>query len=127
MQNSLAGGKDQTGIMLRSPTRKGGDLQDRHEECLKGCQVLLPTEIDYINAHAPSTPIGDASEMKALNQFSRGSSKLKCRAPKLLLVTAFPFPVSWRLLSVASHFVRVPCQAQPMCRMLTQPLAGWTF
>ncbi len=27
---------------------------------------MNPTDIDYVNAHAPSTSIGDASEMKAL-------------------------------------------------------------
>ena len=27
---------------------------------------ISPSDIDYVNAHAPSTSIGDASEMKAL-------------------------------------------------------------
>ena len=30
---------------------------------------LMPTDVDYLNPHATSTPVGDESEMKAVSKF----------------------------------------------------------
>ena len=34
---------------------------------------IKPEQLDYINAHATSTPVGDISELKAIDQFLQGS------------------------------------------------------
>ena len=63
--NLSAGGKDLMGTMLPFLTPEGRGLQGAMENALIDAK-LSPTDIDYVNAHAPSTSIGDASEMKAL-------------------------------------------------------------
>ena len=40
--------------------------------------------IDYVNAHAPSTPIGDASEMKALKSVFNESQSVMVSSTKAL-------------------------------------------
>ena len=40
--------------------------------------------IDYVNAHAPSTPIGDASEMKALKSIFPESTSVMVSSTKAL-------------------------------------------
>jgi len=57
-------------------------LQDAMRNALRDAKVS-PDDIDYVNAHAPSTPIGDASEMKALNQVFAGN-KIKVSSTKAL-------------------------------------------
>lgn len=45
-----------------------------------------PTEIDYVNAHATSTPLGDLTEIRSLRQvFGAHARKLAINAPKSLL------------------------------------------
>ena len=44
---------------------EGIGLKDAMTKALKDAKIE-PTDIDYLNAHAPSTSIGDASEMKAI-------------------------------------------------------------
>jgi 3-oxoacyl-[acyl-carrier-protein] synthase-1 len=44
---------------------EGIGLRDAMRKALKDAGVQA-TSIDYLNAHAPSTPIGDASEMRAI-------------------------------------------------------------
>lgn len=47
---------------------------------------IKPTDIDYINAHATSTPLGDLSEVRAIkNVFGEHAYKLKVNAPKSML------------------------------------------
>ena len=45
---------------------------------------LQPTDIDYLNAHAPSTPIGDASEMKAVKEVFPLPQRLQLSSTKSL-------------------------------------------
>jgi 3-oxoacyl-(acyl-carrier-protein) synthase len=47
---------------------------------------IHPTEVDYVNAHATSTPLGDLTELRALkNVFGVHARKLKINAPKSML------------------------------------------
>jgi 3-oxoacyl-[acyl-carrier-protein] synthase II len=43
---------------------------------------LLPTDVDYLNPHATSTPVGDTSEMKAVASVFKDNSRLKISATK---------------------------------------------
>ncbi|HEX2861001.1 MAG TPA: beta-ketoacyl-[acyl-carrier-protein] synthase family protein, partial [Lacunisphaera sp.] len=51
----------------------GEGLRVAIENALKYSEVA-PEEVDYVNAHATSTPIGDISEAKALKAIFRDSS-----------------------------------------------------
>ena len=56
-------GSDGHNVAISHPDGRG--LKGAMTNALKDSKKA-PTDIDYINAHAPSTSIGDASEMKAL-------------------------------------------------------------
>ena len=45
---------------------------------------LKPDEVDYVNAHAPSTQIGDASELKALKAVFPEPQRVKVSSTKAL-------------------------------------------
>ncbi len=52
---------------------------------LKSCNVK-PEEVDYINAHATSTPLGDLTELRSIKDvFGDHCKKLKINAPKSML------------------------------------------
>lgn len=52
---------------------------------LEDCDIA-PEQIDYVNAHATSTPLGDVVEIRAIKQvFGEHSQKLKINAPKSML------------------------------------------
>lgn len=52
---------------------------------LKNCNVK-PEEVDYINAHATSTPLGDLTELRSIKDvFGDHSKKLVINAPKSML------------------------------------------
>jgi 3-oxoacyl-[acyl-carrier-protein] synthase-1 len=44
---------------------EGSGLKEAMTRALRSCG-LTPADVDYVNAHATSTPIGDVSEVKAL-------------------------------------------------------------
>jgi 3-oxoacyl-(acyl-carrier-protein) synthase len=47
---------------------------------------VAPEEIDFISAHATSTPLGDATEIGSIKQvFGKHAAKLKVNAPKSML------------------------------------------
>ena len=47
---------------------------------------VRPTEVDYINAHATSTPLGDLTELQSIKQvFGDHAYELKLNAPKSML------------------------------------------
>jgi 3-oxoacyl-[acyl-carrier-protein] synthase-1 len=73
-------GSDGHNVAISHPQGRG--LQDAMRNALRDAKVS-PDDIDYVNAHAPSTPIGDASEMKALNQVFAGN-KIKVSSTKAL-------------------------------------------
>jgi 3-oxoacyl-(acyl-carrier-protein) synthase len=71
------------GCHLPSPSTDG---QARTlERLLRRCEVR-PDEIDFICAHATSTPLGDLSELNAIRRvFGDHAKKLKINAPKSVL------------------------------------------
>lgn len=47
---------------------------------------IKPDEVDYVNAHATSTPLGDLTELRSIkNVFGDHARKLKINAPKSML------------------------------------------
>lgn len=51
---------------------------------LEGC-AIAPEQVDYISAHATSTPLGDLAEAQAIQQVFGKGGRVKCNAPKSLL------------------------------------------
>ena len=62
---------------------EGRGLRDAMNRALKDAKVE-PFDIDYVNAHAPSTSIGDASEMKALKSIFPPPQSVKVSSTKAL-------------------------------------------
>ena len=52
-------------------------------KALKDAQAEA-SSIEYVNAHAPSTPIGDASEIKALKQVFPDPQQVRVSSTKAL-------------------------------------------
>ncbi|MCA9692379.1 MAG: beta-ketoacyl-[acyl-carrier-protein] synthase family protein [Myxococcales bacterium] len=71
------------GCHLPSPSTEG---QARTLERLLRRNRVRPEDVDYVSAHATSTPLGDASEVNALKKvFGDHAYKLKINAPKSML------------------------------------------
>ena len=71
------------GTHLPQPSQKGQAQLMRR--LLHRCKVK-PQEIDYINAHATSTPLGDITEIESIKEvFGEHAYKLKINAPKSML------------------------------------------
>ncbi len=62
---------------------EGRGLHDSMANALRDAAVG-PTSIDYVNAHAPSTPIGDASEIKAIKSIFPPPQSVKVSSTKAL-------------------------------------------
>jgi 3-oxoacyl-[acyl-carrier-protein] synthase-1 len=62
---------------------EGRGLRDAMTKALQDAKVE-PSNIDYVNAHAPSTSIGDASEMKALKSVFHPPQSIKISSTKAL-------------------------------------------
>ena len=62
---------------------EGRGLRDAMIKSLQDANVE-PSDIDYVNAHAPSTAIGDASEMKALKSVFPAPQAVKVSSTKAL-------------------------------------------
>lgn len=74
-------GSDGHNVAISHPEGRG--LQDAMKKALNDAK-LKPTDIDYLNAHAPSTPIGDASEIKAVKAVFPSPQQLKISSTKAL-------------------------------------------
>ena len=62
---------------------EGRGLRDAMKQALRDAE-LKPDDVDYVNAHAPSTPIGDASELKALKTVFPEPQRIKVSSTKAL-------------------------------------------
>ncbi len=72
-------GSDGHNVAISHPQGRG--LQDAMTKALRDAQIG-PNDIDYVNAHYPSTSIGDASEMKALKSVFPAPQQVKFQAPR---------------------------------------------
>lgn len=61
----LGWGQAADGYNVANSDPEGAGLANAMRRALRAARVA-PTEVDYVNAHATSTPVGDASEAKAL-------------------------------------------------------------
>ena len=67
---------------ITAPNPTGESIIDVMQDALEDAN-LLPTEIDYINVHGTSTPLGDLAETKAiLNVFGDHAYKLNISSTK---------------------------------------------
>ncbi len=70
---------------MTEPTPDGSDVARCIEEALKD-GGLRPDQIDYINAHATSTPVGDLCEVRAIKKvFGPTLNRIKINATKSLI------------------------------------------
>jgi len=74
-------GSDGHNVAISHPEGRG--LVDSMQRALKDAN-LNPQDIDYLNAHATSTQIGDASEMKAVKKVFPAPQSLKLASTKAL-------------------------------------------
>ena len=74
-------GSDGHNVAISHPQGRG--LQDAMTKALRDAQIR-PNDIDYVNAHAPSTSIGDASEIKALKSVFPAPQQVKISSTKAL-------------------------------------------
>ena len=68
-------GQTSDGFHVMAPEPEGEGLQRAMEEALRDSK-LTAAEIDYVNAHATSTPMGDPAECRALQKVFGASSPL---------------------------------------------------
>jgi 3-oxoacyl-[acyl-carrier-protein] synthase II len=70
---------------MTEPTPDGSDVAHCIRLALKDAG-LQPSDVDYINAHATSTPVGDLCEVRAIKTvFGENLSKVKVNATKSLI------------------------------------------
>ena len=59
---------------------------------------VAPDEVDYVNAHATSTPVGDTTEVRVL-QLALGdevAARTRSARPSRCTATAWARPAAWR-------------------------------
>ncbi len=70
---------------MTEPTPDGSDVARCIRLALQDAE-LTPSDIDYINAHATSTPVGDLCEVRAIKDvFGNQLSKIKVNATKSMI------------------------------------------
>ena len=74
-------GSDGHNVAISHPEGRG--LRNAMGRALYDARIS-PTDVDYVNAHAPSTPIGDASEIMALKTVFPKPQEVKVSSTKAL-------------------------------------------
>jgi len=69
---------------MTEPTPDGSGVASCIRSALKNSE-LDPADVDYINAHATSTPVGDIAEIKAINSVFEEPEKITVNATKSMI------------------------------------------
>jgi 3-oxoacyl-[acyl-carrier-protein] synthase-1 len=122
------------GFNVLAPDPQGDGLRRAMEGALADAS-LSPSDVDYINAHAPSTPTGDASEICAIKSvFSNGRVPYVSSTKSLTghgLSLAGAMETSFCCLALKEKFTPVSAhitQLDPICEgvpVVTKPIAEY--
>ncbi|GJZ67880.1 3-oxoacyl-[acyl-carrier-protein] synthase 2 [Tanacetum coccineum] len=80
----LGGAINSDAYHIMTPRPDGLNLSACIESCLVDANVSVE-EVNYINAHATSTPIGDLAEVKALKKVFKNTDGIKMNATKSMI------------------------------------------
>ncbi|MDB6020593.1 MAG: fabB [Pedosphaera sp.] len=121
------------GFNVLAPDPAGDGLRRAMEGALTDAS-LAPDDVDYINAHAPSTPSGDASEICAIKSVFRSGRVPHVSSTKSLtghgLSLAGAMETAFCCLALREKFTPVSAhitQLDPICEgvpIVTKPVAG---
>ena len=129
----LGWGQSSDGYNVIAPDPSGNGLKRAMEEALRDAN-LQPEEIDYINAHATSTPAGDVSECRAIRDVFRNGKMPHVSSTKSLtghgLSLAGAMEAAFCVLALQEKFTPVSAhitQLDPECAsvpIVTKPIAA---
>ncbi|MCX6899842.1 MAG: beta-ketoacyl-[acyl-carrier-protein] synthase family protein [Verrucomicrobia bacterium] len=128
----LGWGQASDGYNVIAPDPNGDGLARAMKQTLQDAN-LKPEEVDYINAHATSTPIGDISECRALRQVFAGGKVPFISSTKSLtghgLSLAGAMEAAFCCLALQEKFTPVSAhitELDPECKglpIVTRPIA----
>ncbi len=120
----LGWGQSSDGYNVIAPDPTGDGLKRAMEEALRDAQ-LQPKDIDYINAHATSTPAGDVSECRAIRSVFRNGKMPHVSSTKSLtghgLSLAGAMEAAFCVLALQEKFTPVSAhitQLDPECAIV---------
>jgi 3-oxoacyl-[acyl-carrier-protein] synthase-1 len=127
----LGWGQSADGYNVLAPDPTGDGLSRAIEEALADAGVAK-SDVDYINAHAPSTPFGDASEIAAIKKVFNNSHVPRVSSTKSLtghgLSLAGAMETAFCCLALREKFTPVSAhitELDPMCDgvpVVTKPI-----
>ena len=127
----LGWGQSSDGYNVIAPDPTGDGLKRAMENALEDSQ-LEPADVDYINAHATSTPVGDVSECRAIRDVFRNGKMPHVSSTKSLtghgLSLAGAMEAAFCVLALQEQFTPVSVnisQLDPECAIVpivTKPI-----
>jgi 3-oxoacyl-[acyl-carrier-protein] synthase-1 len=110
LAESLGWGEAADGFNVMAPEPQGEGLARAMENTLRECG-LTAGEIDYINAHATGTPVGDLSEIRAIRRVFGGGRVPHVSSTKALtghgLCLAGAMEAAFTVLALKEKFIPV--------------------